>query len=46
LIVLDSCDIVHHASEDIQQHIFVRHNILSIVIRRNFAGFIEKIFLN
>jgi len=40
LIVLDSCDIVHQTSEDIQQQVFVRHNIISIVIRRNFAGFI------
>jgi len=40
LIVLDSRDIVHQTSEDIQQQIFVRPNITSIVIRRNFAGFI------
>jgi len=40
LIVLYLYDTVRNASEDIQKHIFVRHNILSVVIRRNFAGFI------
>ena len=46
MIVLGALDIVREASEDIQQKIFVRRNILSIVIRRNLAGFLRSCTLH